>query len=96
MRPLDGRRAGEGVRRVLLHTNSTLLLGEPDWETHSRAPPVCDRGQAELEGRPGLFKGPKNAVQMLNFVVFHLFPVLGVPALDVRGTSGEPGEILGL
>lgn len=29
---------------------------------------------------------------MLNFVVFHLFPVLDVLANDIRVTSGEPGK----
>lgn len=33
---------------------------------------------------------------MLNFVVFHLFPVLSVLANDIWVTSGELGEILGL
>lgn len=46
--------------------------------------------------RDGLFKGFYNTVQMPNFVVFHLFPVLSVPANDIRVTSGLAGEILGL
>lgn len=39
--------------------------------------------------RAGLFKGLKSSVQMLNFVVFHLFPVLNVLANDIWVTSGE-------
>lgn len=40
----------------------------------------------------GYLKGLKNAVQMLNFVVFHLFPVLNVLANDIWVTSGDWGN----
>lgn len=59
---------------------------------------MSSQNQAELgENRePFLFKGFNDIVQMLNFVVFHLFTVLNVPANDIQGISGEQGEILGL
>lgn len=53
---------------------------------------MSTRSQAELEEKAGLFKGLKSAVQMLNFVVFHLFPVLNVLANDMWVTSGELGK----
>lgn len=94
--------AGQGQGRrapcVFLHTNSTLLFSRPDSETRPSENTGEPRLRASLAKQnwkrdQGLFKGLlKNAVQMLNFVVFHLFPVLGVPAHDARGTSGEPGK----
>lgn len=57
---------------------------------------ATDATQKKKKKRVCLFKGFYNTVQMPNFVVFHLFPVLSVPASDIRVTSGLAGEILGL
>lgn len=83
---------------VLLQMNvasqtSSLFLPKECWvKKHSRIQHASDRSQAELDERAGLFKGLKSAVQMLNFVVFHLFPVLNVLANDIWVTSGELGK----
>lgn len=89
---------------VLLYMNNILLACNPTSQTeshflpksaewkHSRIQLVSDQSQAELEERAGLFKGLKSTVQMLNFVVFHLFPVLDVLANDIWVTSGELGK----
>lgn len=80
---------------IQLHCFSNIipLSAKECWvKKHSKIQLVSTQSQAELEEKAGLFKGLKSAVQMLNFVVFHLFPVLNVLANDMWVTSGELGK----